>query len=151
MDASRVRDSTAFAMMATMDLPHARLSSRRLSDGIRRAGFRKWYERELLSSHAHLALAILSVVAMVASFEAFQGATLGEKLLDVLFVIVSGGIALWALRRYLFLNMRAEAVAHQASCGDCGEYGRFRVVGDTNADETEVCCSKCAHRWTICS
>jgi hypothetical protein len=31
--------------------------NRSLADGIRRVGFRKWYERELLSSHAHMALA----------------------------------------------------------------------------------------------
>jgi hypothetical protein len=28
-----------------------------LSDGIRRIGFRKWYERTLLASHAHLCCA----------------------------------------------------------------------------------------------
>ena len=30
-----------------------------LAEGIRRFGFRKWYERELLSSHAHMLLAVL--------------------------------------------------------------------------------------------
>ena len=133
-----------------MDLLRAQPPSRRFADRIRRIGFRKWYERELLSSHAHLVLAILSAVAMLASFEAFHGATVAQKLMDVLFVIVSGGIALWALRRYLFLTLRAEGVATQASCGDCGTYGRFHVVGDSpNPDETEVCCNKCAHQWTI--
>lgn len=134
-----------------MDLLREHLPNRRLSDGIRRVGFRKWYERELLSSHAHLILAILSVVAMVASFEAFQGATMAGKLMDVLFVLVSGAIGLWALRRYLYLSMRAEAIANQACCGDCGTYGRFQVVGDDhNPQETQVCCSKCAHQWVIC-
>ena len=135
-----------------MDLLREHLPNRRLSDGIRKVGFRKWYERELLSSHAHLVLAILSVVAMLASFEAFQGATIGGKLMDVLFVLVSGAIALWALRRFLYLSMRAESIANQASCQDCGTYGRFHVVGDDkNPQETEVCCSKCAHHWIICS
>ncbi len=133
-----------------MDLQHARLPSRRFADRIRRVGFRKWYERELLSSHAHLILAILSVIAMLASFEAFHGATVAQRLMDVLFVIVCGAIALWALRRYLFLTLRAENMATQASCGDCGTYGRFRVVGDSvNPHETQVCCNKCAHQWTI--
>ena len=36
---------------------------------------------------------------------------------------------IWAIRRYLFLLMRAEATANQASCPDCGDYGRFSVVG----------------------
>ena len=123
-----------------------------LSDGIREVGFRKWYERQLLSSHAHLVLAVLSVIAMIASFEAFSGAPPLEKVMDVVFVVVCGGVALWSLRRYLYLMMRAEGVANQASCSDCGAYGRFKVVGpDRNPSETEVCCSNCAHHWTICS
>lgn len=43
-----------------------------LAEGIRRFGFRKWYERELLSSHAHMLLALLSTIALLASFEGFQ-------------------------------------------------------------------------------
>ena len=70
-----------------MKLLHA-LPTTGLAEGIRRAGFRKWYERQMLSSHGHLVLAILNVVALVASFEAFHGASAGEKVMDVLFVIV---------------------------------------------------------------
>lgn len=133
-----------------MGLLHLRIPSRRFSDRIRRIGFRKWYERELMSSHAHLLLCVLSVIAMLASFEAASGASTDEKMMDMLFVVMSGAIALWALRRFLFLNLRAEGVANQASCGDCGEYGRFHVVGeDRDPDSTQVRCKKCAHLWTI--
>jgi predicted Zn finger-like uncharacterized protein len=119
-------------------------------DGIRRVGFRKWYERELLSSHAYMVLAILSLVAVAASLEAFSGGSVQEKLMNVFFVVLSAGIGLWALRRYLFLTVRAEGVAHQASCTDCGEYGRFRIVAeDCSHNETQVRCSKCEHLWTI--
>lgn len=122
----------------------------RLADGVRRVGFRKWYERELLSSHAHMILAVLSVIAMIASFEAFGGASASEKLMDVVFVIVCAAVALWALRRYLFLLMRAEDIANQANCAACGEYGRLDVVAEDRArSETEVCCRKCTHKWTI--
>jgi hypothetical protein len=34
----------------------------KLAEGIRRHGFRKWYERELLQSHAHLVLCFLCVI-----------------------------------------------------------------------------------------
>lgn len=122
----------------------------RLADGVRRLGFRKWYERELLAGHAHMVLAVLAVIAMLASFEAFRGGSLSEKLLDVLFVIVCGGVGYWALRRYLFLLMRAEVVANQAVCGQCGEYGRFDVVGENpGMAQTQVCCRKCQFRWVI--
>ena len=114
-----------------------------------RLGFRKWYERELLAGHAHLVLCILSVVALMASVESFRDGP-SVRLQNVLFVVVSGAIGLWALRRYLFLTLRAEEVANQAVCGDCGEYGRFGVVGQNpSRNETEVCCRKCSHRWVI--
>lgn len=137
-------------MMTGMSMLPVQLPSRRFSDRVRRIGFRKWYERELLSSHAHLLLSILSVVAMLASFEAFHGSTPAEKLMDVAFVIITGGTALWSLRRYLFLTMRAEGAANQASCADCGTYGRFKVVGEAhNPYQTEVRCNQCAHQWVI--
>ena len=65
-----------------------------LADGIRRHGFRKWYERELLSSHAHMVLALLASVALIASFEAFQGGSWNEKLLNTGFVLACAVIAL---------------------------------------------------------
>lgn len=133
-----------------MDWLHGKRQSHRPSDGIRRVGFRKWYERELLASHAHMALALLSFVAVAASFEAFNGGTASEKLSNALFVVLCCGIGLWALRRYLFLLMRAEEIARQARCADCGEFGRFRVVAQVH-EETQVRCTQCEHLWTICT
>ena len=115
-----------------------------------RFGFRKWYERELMSSHAHMVLAFLSMLAVFASLEASRGAEWGDKLVNTVYVVLSAAIGVWALRRYLFLLTRAEAVANQAQCEDCGEYGRFKVVADRRGDaETEVCCRKCQHQWVI--
>lgn len=121
-----------------------------LADGVRRVGFRKWYERELLSSHAHLVLVLLATIGLIASFEAFRGASLGQKLADVAFIIVCAAIGLWALRRYLYLLMHAEAVANQANCGQCKEYGRFDLQAeDRRAATITVQCRRCAHRWEI--
>jgi hypothetical protein len=121
-----------------------------LADGVIRFGFRKWYERELLSSHAHMVLAFLSLVAVFASLEASRGAEFGDRVVNLFYVLLSAVIGAWALRRYLFLLSRAEVVANQAECKDCGEYGRFKVVADDRAhDETEVCCRKCGHQWVI--
>lgn len=127
-------------MAASLDSPAERMG---------RLGFRKWYERELLSGHAHLVLSILSVVAVLASMESFRdGPTV--RLENLLFAVVSGAIGLWALRRFLYLTMRAEAIANQAVCAACGEYGRFGVVGQNpSRNQTEVCCRKCSHRWVI--
>ena len=122
----------------------------RLAQGVTRVGFRKWYERELLSSHAHLVLVLLGLFAMLAALEAFTEALPGEKLVDVALAVVSGVITLWALRRYLYLLMRAEYLAQQASCPLCKDYGRFQLVTeDRPARQTQVRCRKCAHDWTI--
>src|SRR3712207_1388011 len=110
------RADPAFAMMTLVKLPRDNLLNSRLADGVRKVGFRKWYERELLSSHAHMILAFVSVIALIGNMEAFREASVGEKLMDVLFVVVCAAVGLWALRRYLFLLMRAEEVANQANC-----------------------------------
>lgn len=123
-----------------------------LADGIRRYGFRKWYERELLSSHAHMALALLASVALIASFEAFQGGSWSEKLLDTGFVLACAVIALWALRRYLYLLMHAEEMANQANCGQCKAYGLLLVPDDARSDARRlvpVCCKRCGFRWDM--
>ena len=121
-----------------------------LADGIRRVGFRKWYERELLTSHAHMLLAFLSVIALMASLEAFHGATANGKVVNVILALVSAATGLWALRRYLYLLMHAEEVANQANCPRCTTYGRLTLMEeDRHSGEAKVCCKKCDHRWTI--
>ena len=122
----------------------------RLADGIRKVGFRKWYERELMTSHAHMVLCLLCTIALMASFEAFHGASVTEKLMDTAFIIVCAAIGLWALRRYLFLLMNAEMIANQANCQPCGKYGLFTVLlEDRQTGATRVQCKYCQHVWDI--
>lgn len=128
--------------------------NRPLAEGIRQWGFRKWYERELLSSHAHMALAVVAAVAMIACFEAFSGASPDDKLLNTVMLVASAGIALWSLRRYLFLLMHAEEIANQANCPRCDTYGRLTVTGtaQTGRDGTRllpVCCKRCGFAWHL--
>jgi len=121
-----------------------------LADGVRRHGFRKWYERELLSGHAHMLLCLLATIALLASFEAMRGGTLAEKLMDLAFAGVSALIGVWSLRRYLYLLMHAEAVANQANCPQCAEYGRFEVASEDRREGClQVRCRKCSHQWPI--
>lgn len=121
-----------------------------LADGIRKFGFRKWYERQLLSGHAHMVLGLLSVVGLLGAMEAAHGATPADQAMDAGIVLLCAGLALWAIRRYLYLLMHAEAVADQATCPACGTYGRLRLVDTPPAHgETPVCCTRCEHRWTM--
>jgi ABC-type nickel/cobalt efflux system permease component RcnA len=120
-----------------------------LDQGIRQHGFRKWYERELLQSHAHLVLTFLCTVGMLGAFEAMREApSAADRMFDVFAIVLCGGVGLWALRRYLRLLMRAEHVANQADCSVCGAYGRLKLVGRAQGG-VEVACRGCDHRWRM--
>lgn len=123
----------------------------KLAQGIRTVGFRKWYERQLLRSHAHLAAVLLGVVAMMVALEAAtRFATQAERLLDWAVAAACGAASLWALRRYLFLLMKAEATADQANCPECGAYGRLELVSsNAEGDSVQVRCRQCQHTWHI--
>lgn len=123
---------------------------------IQRHGFRKWYERELLTGHSHLVLVLLTGLAVAGAMEALWGARGDSRLLMVASLVVAAGIGVWALRRYLFLLMRAEHIANQAVCAACQTYGRWNVEAQSPGDESSgqapqmrVCCRKCEARWLI--
>ncbi len=118
---------------------------------IRRLGFRRWYERELLQSHLHLVLLLLSTLALVGAAEALadRGSSTSQ-LAMVLCAVVSGAVGLWSLRRYLFLLQHAEYVADQAVCGSCRTYARWDITHEVSSGATiSVCCRHCGNRWHI--
>jgi hypothetical protein len=123
----------------------------KLAEGIRKHGFRKWYERELLQSHAHLLLTFLCTIGIFAAFEALgKFRSFSDQLTDIVAIMLCAAIGVWALRRYLYLLTHAEATAHQADCPACKAYGRFKLESEDPRDgSVQVCCSKCQHRWTI--
>ncbi len=121
----------------------------KLVEGIRKHGFRKWYERELMHSHGYLVLAFISAIGLMAAFEGlFEFHTLADKLMDVASIALCGLVGIWALRRYLYLLMHAEAAAQQAECPGCGTYARFIVVHAREA-QAQVRCKQCEHVWPI--
>jgi predicted Zn finger-like uncharacterized protein len=122
-----------------------------LAEGIRRRGFRKWYERELLVGHSHLALLLFCALGLMMALEAaFRFRTLADQLIDGVAVLACAGAGVWSLRRYLFLLMRAESLANQADCPACGAYGRLDLVDPAAAgDSVTVRCKHCGHVWRI--
>lgn len=123
----------------------------KLAEGIRRHGFRKWYERQLLQSHGHLALTFLCMVGVFAAIDGMRGATgWGERSEEILTALVCSGTGLWALRRYLWLLQHAELAAHQADCPQCKAYGRLELAqSDASGDRVAVRCRACGHGWRI--
>jgi hypothetical protein len=134
-------------MLAAQEGTHLNKS---LATGIQTIGFRRWYERELLSGHAHLVLLLLAVVGVMACLEVMPTLTAAERLLYGCYVLACAAIGVCALRRYLYLLMRAEAIANQANCPGCGAYGRLRLgQGPHRSDVTLVQCRGCGQEWTI--
>ena len=120
---------------------------------IRRVGFRKWYERELLQSHAHLVLVLLCSVGLLGSLEVYSPRlALSSQLLVVACAIASALIGFWALRRYLYILNHAEFVAHQAVCRACATYAGWDVQEDQEEPTEErmrVRCRRCGNVWLI--
>jgi hypothetical protein len=123
----------------------------KLAEGIRRLGFRKWYERELLSGHAHLALLVICTLGLMMALEAATHFTTPQdRIADILTVLACVAAGLWALRRYLYLLIHAEAVANQADCPRCSAYGRLDLLrSNATGDEVDVRCRQCGCDWTI--
>jgi hypothetical protein len=123
----------------------------KLADGIRKHGFRKWYERELLQGHAHLVLTFLCMIGIFAALEAMgHDRSWLDQAANLVAILASTGIGVWALRRYLYFLSHAEATAGQADCPQCKAYGSFTLEReDPQGLSIEVCCRKCKHRWVI--
>lgn len=127
-----------------------------LDDALRQGGFRRWYERQLIEGHVWLVTAFLALIMAAIALEVldFRGSRAGVLALAA---IVVAGIALvaFAVRRFHLLLGRAEQLAEQAVCGQCGSYGRFDVVQAHDEPESltgrsvRVHCRTCAHEWQI--
>ena len=124
----------------------------RLDDGIRKLGFRKWYSRELTRAHLQLLMLLLSTIGLFAAVELVgRPAPTPERLGNLLLLLVCLGVALWSLRRYLFLFKRAEVIATQAVCPSCRAYGRLQVRESADdGEQVSVSCLKCSKQWQIC-
>ena len=131
-----------------------------LADGIRKIGFRKWYERQLIDSHAYLVTGLLAVVLVLGSLESLSVRGPGwEPFMLFVMVLGAGGLSTWAVYRYLQVLFYAEHVGELSTCGQCGVYGLLEVTG-AKASRTDagtrgaapalgVRCRKCGHEWVI--
>jgi len=118
---------------------------------IRKLGFRKWYERELLQSHANLLLLLFATLGLLGSAEALSGPMAAIERLQVLAgAVACVAIGYLALRRYLRLLNHAEYVADQAICRGCDTYAKWELLSeDEQGAGLQVRCRKCAHHWQI--
>jgi hypothetical protein len=125
------------------------------ADGIRKLGFRRWYERQLIESHAWFVTCFLCMILALACAEDIGLKEGGLKPLLMLASIgAAAAVGFCALKRYRVLLDRAESIAEQSTCGRCTTYGRLLVVGAAGAPSDappwmRVRCRQCGNEWVI--
>lgn len=127
------------------------------ADGIRKLGFRRWYERQLIECHAYFVTCFLCMLLVACMMEGFSLRGEGLRslvILATLFGSVLVGVA--AYTRYMKVLDRAERIAEHSTCSSCSTYGRLMILhaggNHDSADESgwmRVQCRKCGHQWTI--
>ncbi len=130
---------------------------------IRKLGFRKWYERQLIESHLYLTTCFLGIIAVASSIELFGGRK-GPGGVVVALAVGLGGVwvCLFCWERYKRIMMVAEHIGDNATCARCNAYARFTVIDAGRALHAEpvdienpkevwlkVHCRKCGNEWTI--
>ena len=127
-----------------------------IAETIREQGFRRWYERQLVESHAWLVTGFLALILTAAAVEmiAFRESIGGFLAL----VAVGGGgaaLCLYAWRRFTRQLFLAEHVAGQATCAACRTYGKLAFVSASRPEgaaigrAVRVRCRRCGHEWAI--
>jgi formate dehydrogenase maturation protein FdhE len=105
------------------------------TSSIRKLGFRRWYERELIKCHAALVTCLLCGVLMAALIEQVSFTEFGWQPVSAMAVAAGAAVLAWlSWRSYITILQRAEFYGERSNCPGCGAYGRFDVVA-TGMDE----------------
>lgn len=130
-----------------------------LADHIRKRGFKKWYERQLIESHAYLVTCFLCIILVTALLEEVSFRAPGPKPFLMLALITGAGVVgLLSLRRYGTIMGTANRFGERSVCEQCHAYAKFDIVesgGSPATAESEpepwlrVKCRKCGHAWTM--
>lgn len=125
-----------------------------VAEGIRRLGFRRWYERQLIESHVYFITAFLSLIVVIAGIEGYSASATGSSRLMMVAVVVGGVLVCgWSFHRYQLMLGRAVRAAEHSKCAKCATYGAFEIVRPSEELKTgsnvTVRCRKCAHEWRL--
>jgi hypothetical protein len=123
-----------------------------VAESVRRRGFRKWYERQLIDGHLALVTCFLCMLLVAGLLEEFSF-KLGAGEATLMLAVAFGSVVLgsFAWQRYRGVLERAERFGEQSTCAECGTYARFDVVeaGGEGDGWMKVRCRKCGACWRM--
>jgi phage FluMu protein Com len=132
-----------------------------IADQVRKRGFRRWHERQLVEAHASLVTALLCLIVLAVCVDQLHWREAGFKPLIMLALIVASLLLCFKTVTFYFkVLFRAEHYAAQAVCSKCKTYGVIAVTGSSTTnlhnaaaatadDWIKVRCKKCGHAWTM--
>jgi hypothetical protein len=127
------------------------------ADRIRKLGFKRWYERTLIESHAYLVMAIFGLILTLGGVETVLQRVSGTSmLLGVVVSLFGVFLVSTGIHRYFSMLMLATGMSAHATCPQCAKYAAFNIkasgVSDVDPNGPpwlRVRCRKCEHEWTI--
>jgi hypothetical protein len=133
-----------------------------VADDIRKLGFRRWYERQLIEGFAYMVTAFLALILLLAGYESLDQLRSMPGFYLTVFVAAAaaGMLTIVGFRRFGVLLSRAEQFANDAECPQCKAWGKFDVVSMESVSEDDpvesgrphwlrVRCRKCDNGWRI--
>ena len=118
-------------------------------ENIRRLGFKRWYERQLIDSHACLVTALLAGILIAICIESVHLSRFDFNSLQMLAIIfVMGLVAIGSGRRFSAGLSRAEHFARKSVCPRCNSYAKFSILSNYGPG-LRVRCLKCPSEWTL--
>jgi hypothetical protein len=136
-----------------------------IASRIRKVGFRKWYERQLIESHLAFTTCFLCGIVVASCMEAISFAQFGWKAASLLALVLGAAVLGWfSWRRYITVLERAEVYASRSTCPACRTYARFEILATGHAAQgpyldpvatplpypwLRVKCRKCGTAWRM--
>jgi hypothetical protein len=133
------------------------------ADAIRKLGFKRWYEKALIRSHAHLVTCFLGMTLAIAGVEMVgQHGGFGHTLWGTAAGMAGIALTFFGWHHYHRILRLAEHLGAGATCKSCGTYAAFTLLA-ASADTPEltdstpeadtvwlkVKCRHCGNEWTI--
>jgi hypothetical protein len=112
---------------------------------IEKLGFKRWYERQLIESHAWLVSCILCGLAICAVLELVGLRVTSVASIATLALVYVAGITGWhSLKRYRAIMSEAERLSEQSTCKSCRTYAAFDIIRESPLSAR---CRKCGNEW----